>query len=159
MKLSRLLNWAKDKTKFSTLDDYSTFSEQYLSFICDSLQAVIVSQNENHYRFFQYKKDGNFNITRPINRNLIISIDTFAKAKSDFLYAMQHIRDIGSETDIRKNLNNFIYTCHNRLFALRRSSGLAYVFARSVALRARSHAKTPAHFLWRETLTRFFIAP
>jgi len=53
MKLSQLLNWAKDKTKFSTLDDYSIFSEQYLSFIYDNLQAVIVSQNENLNRFVQ----------------------------------------------------------------------------------------------------------
>jgi hypothetical protein len=117
VKLLQLLNWAKDKTRFSTLDDYSVFSEEYLSFIYDNLQAVIVSQNENHYRFFQYKKDGNFNVTRPINNNLIISIDTFAKAKSDFLYAMQHIRDIGNETDIRKNLNNFIYTCQQSIGA------------------------------------------
>jgi hypothetical protein len=117
MKLSQLLNWAKDKTKFTTLDDYSNFSEQYLSYIYDNLQAVIVSQNENHYRFFQYKKDGGFNVTRPINNNLIIPIGTFEKAKTDFFYAMQHIRDISNETDIRNNLNNFIYTCQQSIGA------------------------------------------
>ncbi|GMO40118.1 MAG: hypothetical protein Ta2B_19970 [Termitinemataceae bacterium] len=54
MKLSNILDWAKDKTKFTTVDDYSAFCEVYLSFVHDNLQAVIVSQNENQYRFFQY---------------------------------------------------------------------------------------------------------
>ncbi|MDR2495331.1 MAG: hypothetical protein LBD24_08945, partial [Spirochaetaceae bacterium] len=67
MKLSALLEYVKDKTNFTTLEHYSDFCEKYLMFIYDSLQAVIVSQNETHYRFFQYKEDGNYNVSRPIN--------------------------------------------------------------------------------------------
>ncbi len=77
MTLLQLVEWAKTKNRFQTIDDYSSFCEEYLSFIFDGLQAVIVSQNENHYRFFQYREDGNFNVTRPINSNLMISIEDF----------------------------------------------------------------------------------
>lgn len=56
MTLAELVAFAKDKTRFRTIDDYSAFCEQYLSFIQDGLQAVIVSQNENHYRFFNINK-------------------------------------------------------------------------------------------------------
>jgi hypothetical protein len=117
MKLPQLLEWAKDKTKFSTTDDYSSFCEEYLSFIYDNLQAVIVAQNENHYRFFQYKKDGNFNVTRPINSNLMISTDTFSASRNDFIYAMKHIKEIAKELTLRENLNKFIYTCQQSIGA------------------------------------------
>ena len=52
MNLLQLVEWAKDKNRFQTIEDYSVFCKEYLSFIFDGLQAVIVSQNENHYRFF-----------------------------------------------------------------------------------------------------------
>ncbi|MDR0524467.1 MAG: hypothetical protein LBG90_01165, partial [Spirochaetaceae bacterium] len=101
MKLSQLLEFAKNKTNFSTLENYSMFCEQYLTFIYDNLQAVIVSQNETQYRFFQYKKDGNFNVTRPINNDLMISTNNFSAAKDSFAYAMRHIKDIKQEVETR----------------------------------------------------------
>jgi len=52
MKLSQLLDFAKNKELFKTIENYSCFCEKYLTFIYDSLQAVIVSQNETQYRFF-----------------------------------------------------------------------------------------------------------
>ncbi|MHB1157436.1 MAG: hypothetical protein ACYC26_11450 [Phycisphaerales bacterium] len=69
MTLQQLVAIASDKTRFQTVDDYIRFAQRYLDFVFggDKLQAVIVSQNEPHYRFFQYKKDGYFNIIRPIN--------------------------------------------------------------------------------------------
>ena len=64
MTLHELTMWAKDKTRFVSIDNYTAFCEEYLNFICNGLQAVIVSQNENQYHFFQYKEDGNFSISR-----------------------------------------------------------------------------------------------
>lgn len=46
MNLLQIVEWAKDKNRFQTIEDYSEFCEEYLSFIFDGLQAVIVSQNE-----------------------------------------------------------------------------------------------------------------
>ncbi len=117
MTLSQLVEWANTKNRFQTIDEYSSFCEEYLTFIVDGLQAVIVSQNENHYRFFQYREDGSFNVSRPINSNLMISIEDFHLAKQDFNYAMQHIREMKEELYLRGLINKFIYTCQQMIGA------------------------------------------
>jgi len=117
MKLSQLLEYARNKVNFKTIEDYSSFCEKYLTFVYDNLQAVIVSQNETQYRFFQYKKDGNFNVTRPINSDLLISINDFSNSKDTFSYAIKHIKDISQELEIRKTINKFIYTCQQSIGA------------------------------------------
>ncbi|MDR0868339.1 MAG: hypothetical protein LBP75_07685 [Planctomycetota bacterium] len=117
MKLAKLLEWARNKERFATIDDYSAFGEEYLSFIFTNLQAVIVAQNETQYRFFQYKEDGNFNVTRPLNGNLLISRDNFSTVKDDFNYALKHIKDIREKSEARANLNQFIYTCQQAIGA------------------------------------------
>ena len=71
MTLKQLVNKAKDKSNFTDLKAYIAFCNEYLHFIEDNLQAVIVSQNENYYQFYQYNKSGGFQITRPINSNLM----------------------------------------------------------------------------------------
>ncbi len=83
MKLKELVVRAADKTSFTRLRDYIDFCCFYLDFISasrslaemDNLQARIVSQNETNYRFLQYKDDGFFNITRPINADLMYGAD------------------------------------------------------------------------------------
>ena len=55
MNLSDLISQAKDKTQFQTLGNYISFCSSYLDFVETGLQARIVSQNESHYQFFQYK--------------------------------------------------------------------------------------------------------
>jgi len=67
-------DWDKfeSQEKFQSISDYTDFCLRYLEFIQTELQAVIVSRNENHYRFFQYKKNGTYNVTRPINSNLML---------------------------------------------------------------------------------------
>ena len=117
MTLNQLITWAKDKTRFTSVIDYADFCEKYLEFLYDGLQAVIVSQNENHYRFFQYKEDGNFNISRPINSNLMIGIEDFKETKRNFFYALQHIREIREQDEIRSQLNNFVYSCQQAIGA------------------------------------------
>lgn len=99
------------------MTDYSAFCEAYLTFIFDGLQAVIVSQNENNYRFFQYRKDGNFNVSRPVNSNLAIPLEDFSSAKQEFDYALLHIREIRDEPQLRILINKFIYTCQQMIGA------------------------------------------
>jgi len=117
MKLSQLLEYARNKSNFTTLENYFTFCEKYLEFIFNNLQAVIVSQNETQYRFFQYKKDGNYNVSRPINNDLMISINDFSKSKEAFVYAINHIKGIKNDTKIREIINKFIYTCQQSIGA------------------------------------------
>lgn len=117
MTLLQLVEWAKDKNRFQVIDDYSAFCEEYLAFIVDGLQAVIVSQNENHYRFFQYQAEGNYNVSRPINSNLMISIDSFGKVKENFNYTLSHIRDVRDNIELKETINKFVYTCQQAIGA------------------------------------------
>lgn len=117
MNLIQLVEWAKDKSRFQTIEDYSAFCEEYLSFIFDGLQAVIVSQNENHYRFFQYRAEGNYNVSRPINSNLMISAENFESSKENFYYTLRHIREIQGNDELRQTINKFVYTCQQAIGA------------------------------------------
>jgi hypothetical protein len=85
MNLTQLVDKAKDKGNFADLKAYIKFCDEYLNYISDNLQAIIVSQNENHYQFYQYKKEGNFQITRPINSNLMYNAEDFVKTSKEFL--------------------------------------------------------------------------
>ena len=51
-----------NKGNFKNLDDFFNFANEYLEFIETGLQAKIIAQNEINYTFFQYKKDGRYNI-------------------------------------------------------------------------------------------------
>lgn len=117
MTLAQLVEWAKDKERFQSVQSYSEFCEEYLNFTNDGLQAVIVSQKENNYHFYQYKEDGHFNVSRPINSNLMISVEDFSRAKADFDYAIRHIRDITDDVDSRQLINKYIYTCQQSVGA------------------------------------------
>ncbi|MEH2058418.1 MAG: hypothetical protein V7K97_20150 [Nostoc sp.] len=60
MSLEYLVNHAVDKQRFQTIPNYITFCRNYLQFIATGLQARIVSQNENHYQFYQYGINATF---------------------------------------------------------------------------------------------------
>jgi len=118
MKLKSILNIATDKHKFQSIADYAKFCLNYLEFIKTNLQAVIVSQNENHYRFFQYKKDGAYNVTRPINSNLMLSYENFESNQNKFIHLLLNIKSKESKLKAnRKLLNDFIYTCQQSIGA------------------------------------------
>lgn len=111
MNLSELVETASDKEKFLKISDYADFGLRYLEFIKANLQAVIVSRNEHHYRFFQYKEDGTFNVTRPINSNLMLGLEEFEEGRKDFGVLLKNIKDEGLDTEQNRSLlNNFIYT-------------------------------------------------
>ena len=101
MNLKALVEIARDKTRFPTISDYADFCLAYLEFIKTSLQAVIVSRNETNYRFFQYKEDGNFTVTRPINSNLMIPLEEFSAARDLFLGIIGDIRGPRDATDMK----------------------------------------------------------
>ena len=117
MTLGMLVEWAQNKARFKTIEDYALFCENFLVFIEQGLQAVIVSQNENHYRFFQYRSDGNYNISRPINSMLMYTTESFAQAQKDFFYILRHIREIREDFARREVINKFVYTCQQAIGA------------------------------------------
>ena len=112
MNLKNIVYVATNKDKFLSIADYSDFCLNYLEFIQTKLQAVIVSRNENNYRFFQYKKDGTYNVTRPINSNLMLALEVFDSNRQLFLDILKNIKSNTAKTNKnRKLLNDYIYTC------------------------------------------------
>ena len=109
--LKQIVDKATDKSIFVDLKAFIKFCDEYLNYISDNLQAVIVSQNENHYRFFQYKKEGNFQVTRPINSNLMYDAKNFSDASKEYLRVLRKIQTIKrNDNTIRSILNNVTYT-------------------------------------------------
>lgn len=118
MTLDVLVKHVLDKDNFLTVEDYLDFPKKYLDFIKDNLQAVIVSRNENNYQFFQYKNDGKFNVTRPINSNLLYSLEEFESLSSDFLNLLSNIRDTGLDSvENRLMVNRMIYSAQQSIGA------------------------------------------
>jgi len=104
MRLKSIVSIATNKDNFQTIKAYIGFCLHYLDFIKSNLQAVIVSSNENHYRFFQYKDDGNYNVTRPLNSNLMLSLESFESNTKQFLFLLKNIRDKSSDTKLNREL-------------------------------------------------------
>jgi hypothetical protein len=118
MNLRDLVAIASDKTNLTKVADYVDFCVRFLEFAAGGLQAVIVSQNEPHYRFFQYKKDGHFNVTRPINSHLMYDAANSRLIKSRFMKTLRQARDISSDdTDSRRLICNSIYTIQQSIGA------------------------------------------
>lgn len=109
MKITQLTKIATDKSKFKTLPDFLDFAEMYLDYAAIKLQAVIVSQNENHYQFYQYGSDGGYQITRPINSRLMYGVADFIAAKKSFVGILKNAKDVKSEDD-RRAINRVVYT-------------------------------------------------
>lgn len=108
--LWEIMSWVSDKQRFKEIEDYIEFAKYYLEFIETELQAEIIAKNENNYCFFQYKRDGEYNITRPINKNLFMNLQRYAEEGKEFKNILENVRDITDNQEARKKLNNFIYT-------------------------------------------------
>ncbi len=118
MNFADLLSHATDKDRFHTVADYMDFCARYLEYIENSLQARIVSQNESHYQFFQYREEGGFNITRPLNSRLLYDAEGFSRAAPQFTATLDQLRD-GQQPadDLRENLIRIIYTLQQSIGA------------------------------------------
>ncbi|MDD3050504.1 MAG: hypothetical protein PHR06_05095 [Candidatus Cloacimonetes bacterium] len=119
MRLKDLINTTLNKENFTMITNYMDFCEKYLYFIKSNLQAVIVSKNENNYQFFQYKKDGTYNVTRPINNNLMVSLGEFDKAKEFFFSTLKELKKEKKELKHIDGMliNHLIYTCQQTIGA------------------------------------------
>ncbi|MEI6045742.1 MAG: hypothetical protein WCS37_15455 [Chloroflexota bacterium] len=117
MNLPQLVKSAATKTNFTSIEQYIDFCKEYLEFIADGLQATIVSQNENNYCFFQYRQEGYYNITRPINTRLMYSAQEQANL-DDFIRILANIRDIDAKDVARRNvIQRAIYTIQQSIGA------------------------------------------
>jgi hypothetical protein len=111
MTLQELVRVASNKTNFTTLASFADFCSGFLDFIGTqgNLQAEIVSRNETHYRFLQFKGDGSFNVTRPLNYNLLYSKKEAVAAIRQFLKILTAVRKSDTPSN-RVIVNRSIYT-------------------------------------------------
>ena len=118
MKLEKIVAHATNKGLFLSISDYITFCSRYLEFAGTGLQARIVSQNESHYQFFQYRQDGGYNITRPLNTLLMYDAKTFTDAAGQFSLLLEQLKDGEQPSDeLRQNVIRSIYTIQQSIGA------------------------------------------
>lgn len=118
MNLQKLIVLTSQKDNFRTLADYIQFCLHYLDFITTGLQAIIVSQNEQNYRFFQYREEGGFNITRPINSDLMYEADNSETISSDFPAILHSLKDLSTADEpYRLIIRKTIYTIQQSIAA------------------------------------------
>lgn len=117
MNLTQLINHATDKTRFTTIDTYIDFCKFYLEYIDTNIQARIVSQNEHKYQFIQYNEEGNFNITRPINSELMYASHEFNDAT---LILKDTLEILANGEQPPENYRNFLI---NSIYSIQQSIG------------------------------------
>ncbi len=111
MNLEDLIRIASNKENFTELKHYAEFCKEFLEFIehPGNMQAEIVSRNERHYRFLQFKDDGSYNVTRPLNYNLLYFGKEARKKISKFLSILPQIKKFDTPEN-RLIVNRAIYT-------------------------------------------------
>lgn len=118
MTIKQLVKKATNKDNFNDLKGFIAFSQEYLAYASDHLQAVIVSQNENHYQFYQYDKSANYQITRPINSGLMYDTKSFSKASKEYIKILKNIKTANKkDPTIREVINNATYTIQQSIGA------------------------------------------
>jgi hypothetical protein len=112
MKIGQLRDLATDNSRFTKLEDFVSFCRYYLGFISEpkNMQAKIIAQNEHQYFFYQYNKDGNYQITRPLNSELFLDIAGFEKNIDIFNNIITHYQDFKPTDEDRHCINDMIYT-------------------------------------------------
>ena len=118
MTLRQIVNRVSNKEHFQTIEDYIEFCRIFLNCAATDLQATIVSRNEPHYTFWQFKKAGNFNITRPINSNLMYTAKDEGQFSGEFLDVLANIRETSTASSVnRERVNRAIYTLQQSIGA------------------------------------------
>lgn len=117
MNLESLVKIASKKENFTELKHYADFCLEFLDFIGTpgSIQAEIVSRNENHYRFIQFK-NAEFSVSRPLNSTLLYG---FKPAKTNlrrFLKILSAVKTSDTPEN-REIVNRSVYTIQQSIGA------------------------------------------
>lgn len=117
--LESLTNWVQDKTRFTDVQNFCDFCNEYLEYCDDdaNLQATIISQNEHNYVFYQYGAEGNYQITRPLNTDLMLSAEDFETSKIQFINYLNNIQNLTVGSEACDLLDKVTYTCQQSIGA------------------------------------------
>lgn len=117
MTLDHLVQQASAKGNFTELKHYADFCRQFLDFIGTpgAIQAEIVSRNEPHYRFIQFK-NAEFSISRPLNSHLFYRKRTAKANLAKFLRVLDSVKNMDTPAN-REIVNRSIYTMQQAIGA------------------------------------------
>jgi hypothetical protein len=117
MNLGELVKAASKKENFTELRHYVDFCQEFLAFIAapGAIQAEIVSRNENHYRFIQFK-NAEFSISRPLNSKLLYTSKEARKQLAKFLKVITNVKATDTPAN-REMINRSIYTMQQSIGA------------------------------------------
>lgn len=115
--LRELVDQTTRKENFQTIADYVEFCRIYLAYIVKHQRAAIIAQNENHYQFYQYDQEGGYQITRPINSDLMYTTDDFGQFGTEFVRLLSSVREVKPGTAESHVLNRAVYTIQQSIGA------------------------------------------
>jgi len=109
--IKELTSFVTSKKHFVTLKEYRDFAIEFLDFLEQGLQATIICQNEHNYKFFQFREECDYNISRPVNEDLFVKRSEFANDYRRFekILATIKCKKSGSKAD-RTVFNSIVYT-------------------------------------------------
>jgi hypothetical protein len=122
MTLTELVKLASNKTNFTELSDYIEFCKAFWDFTATpgAIQAEIVSRNETQYRFLQFKEEGSFNVTRPLNYDLLYPGKAAKTRTKQFLAVLDTVRSspkAAATPANREVVNRAVYTIQQAIAA------------------------------------------
>jgi hypothetical protein len=117
MKLESLVKTASNKENFTELRHYVEFCLEFLDFIGTpgAIQAEIVSRNETHYRFIQFK-NAEFSISRPLNSNLLYTTKVAKTELKKFPKILDAVKTSDTPAN-RETVNRSVYTIQQSIGA------------------------------------------
>jgi hypothetical protein len=117
MKLDGLIKIASNKENFTELEHYVDFCLEFLNFkeTAGAIQAEIVSRNEQHYHFIQFK-NAEFSVSRPLNSNLLYAGKAAKIELQRFLKILTAIKT-GDTPANRQRVNQSVYTIQQSIGA------------------------------------------
>ncbi len=109
--LDDLQESVKDRSAFENIDHYYAIGNAFLNVVQNIKPTRIVSPNDHRYIFYQYGKDHNHKITRPLNSDLFFeSQDDFQRAFDRFATFLDDIRQYQDLTKNRPGIQAYLST-------------------------------------------------
>jgi hypothetical protein len=111
---------ASDKNNFLTIAAYRDFARMFLDLWAGrtGIQAEIVARGENQYVFLQYDQTADYQVTRPLNKSLMATAESFDSVFSSLINVVEAVRDHQPlDDDMRAGVTNAIYTVQQSIGA------------------------------------------
>ena len=101
----------KDNSAFGRIDDYQKICSTFLEVVQDIKPTRIVAPNDHRYIFYQYGKDYDHKITRPLNSDLFIESQLdFQKGFERFGTFLDDLRQKQASITNHSNIQEYLST-------------------------------------------------